>query len=321
ARVPVDQDLPAGLAWVEKIPGLRTFFREPLYLSILASRLAKADVVHIFSASYWSFRLAPLPALSIAKLGGKPALINYHSGEGRDHLQRFSEAASVLRKADKVVVPSSFLMNVFREFGITADVVPNIADLSQFSFRLRNPLRPNLVCTRGFHPYYGIDVVVRAFAEIRNQIPDATLTLVGRGPTESEIRQLAKRLGVQGIAFAGVASRDTIGKYYDCADIFINASRLDNMPVSIIEAFASGTPVVSTCPEGMQYLVEHERTGLLSQVGDAHALAQNVVRLLREPEMAERIALNAQQEAKKYTWEAVRDQWLHIYRELTARAG
>jgi len=56
--------------------------------------------------------------------------------------------------------------------------------------------------------------------------------------------------------------RDEIGKYYDRADIFINASRLDNMPVSILEAFASGTPVVSTAPEGMRYLVEHGRTGL-----------------------------------------------------------
>src|SRR5262249_1842521 len=232
----------------------------------------------------------------------------------------FSEAAKVLQNTDKVVVPSPFLMNVFQEFGIKADVVPNIADLSQFSFRLRNPLRPNLVCTRGFHEYYGIDVVVHAFAEIRQQIPQAALTLVGKGPTEREIRDLVKCLGVHGIAFAGVASRDTIGKYYDDADIFINASRLDNMPVSIIEAFASGSPVVSTCPEGMQYLVEDQRTGLLSEVGDAHALAQNVLCLLREPGLAERLALNAHEESRRYTWEAVRGQWLHIYRELMARA-
>jgi L-malate glycosyltransferase len=312
----VDPELPTALAWLEKVPVLRTIVREPLYLYSLYSRLAEVDVAHIFSASYWSFRLAPLPARFIASLRGKLALINYHSGEARDHLQRFAEAVPVLKKADKVVVPSPFLQNVFQEFGIKADVVANISDLSQFKFRLRQPLGAKLVCTRGFHRYYAIDVVVRAFAEIRQQIPDAMLTLVGKGPTEQQIRELARTLGAQGVTFAGVASRDTIGEYYDRADVFINASVLDNVPVSIIEAFASGTPVVSTCPEGLQYLVEHERTGLLSAPGDVHALAQNVMRLIREPDLAERLARNAYEECRNYTWEAVREKWLQVYREL-----
>ncbi len=58
-----------------------------------------------------------------------------------------------------------------------------------------------------------------------------------------------------GVNFAGVASRQEIGKCYDQANIFINASWLDNMPLSVIEAFAAGTPVVTTSPECMTYLV------------------------------------------------------------------
>ena len=314
--IAVDPELPPSLAWIGRIPALRTIVREPLYIAALFSGLAEADIAHIFSASYWSFRLAPLPARLVANLKGKFALVNYHSGEARDHLQRFPEAITVLKKADKVVVPSAFLKNVFKDFDIGADVVPNIADLSQFKFHLRKPLKAKLVCTRGFHRYYAIDAVVRAFAEVRRQMPDATLALVGKGPTEEEIRKLTRSLGVQGVTFAGVAPRTTIGEYYDRADVFINASVLDNMPVSIIEAFASGTPVVSTCPDGMEYLVEHERTGLLSPPGDVHALAKNVLRLFKEPELAERLAGNAFEESRKYTWEVVRDQWLQIYRQL-----
>jgi glycosyltransferase involved in cell wall biosynthesis len=105
------------------------------------------------------------------------------------------------------------------------------------------------------------------------------------------------------------------------ADIFINASRLDNMPISVMEAFAAGTPVVSTSPECMPYLVEHEKTGLLSPVGDAAALAANVVRLLREPELAERLARNAHEESRKYDWSRVRQQWIDVYRGLLSRDG
>jgi glycosyltransferase involved in cell wall biosynthesis len=84
----------------------------------------------------------------------------------------------------------------------------------------------------------------------------------------------------------------------------------------VIEAFRAGTPVVTTSPECMPYLVQHERTGLLSPVGDEKALAANVIRLLRDPELAHRLAENAHDESQKYTWEVVRLQWLKVYREL-----
>ncbi len=79
----------AGLAWAEGIPGLRTILREPIYFAHLWRGLREVDIAHIFSASYWSFLLAPTPAWLFARLRGKRALINYRSGEARDHLQRF----------------------------------------------------------------------------------------------------------------------------------------------------------------------------------------------------------------------------------------
>ncbi len=314
--IEVDPPLPRGFGWAERIPGLRTILREPIYFLRLWRGLKDVDVAHIFSASYWSFLLAPAPAWFFAKLRGTKTLVNYRSGEARDHLKRFRSALFVLSRTDSIVVPSGYLVDVFREFGLSAVVVPNLVDLAQFQYRERNPLRPRLVCSRGFSYYYCIDVVVRAFAEIKKAYPEATLTLVGAGPLEAEVRQLVSGLRLSDVIFTGVATRQEIGKHYDQADIFINASRLDNMPVSVIEAFGAGTPVVTTSPESMPYLVEHERTGLLSPVGDEHALAGNVIRLLREPELAARLALNAFQESRKYNWDVVRGKWVGVYRQL-----
>jgi glycosyltransferase involved in cell wall biosynthesis len=207
-------------------------------------------------------------------------------------------------------------VDVFRFFALQAAPVAHLADLSQFSYRLREPLQPHLVCTRGFHPYYCVDAVVKAFVQVKREFPQAQLDLVGGGPLEGEIRQLVSELKIGGVNFCGVASRNEIGKYYDRADIFINASRLDNMPVSVLEAFASGTPVISTAPEGMRYLVEHGRTGLLSEPGDPDALALNIIRVLRDPQLARRLSLNAAEEVKRYDWTKVRTQWLDVYRDL-----
>ena len=133
---------------------------------------------------------------------------------------------------------------------------------------------------------------------------------------EGRIRDLVQKLKLSGVRFLGVVSRDEIGRVYDEADIFVNASSLDNMPVSILEAFASGTPVVSTAPEGMRYLVDHERTGLLSPPGDAAPLAENILRLLRDEELSSRLAANAYEESSRYRWTAVRERWLAAYRTL-----
>jgi glycosyltransferase involved in cell wall biosynthesis len=287
--------------------------RQPLYLWNLWKGYRDVDVAHIFSASYWSFMIAPVPAWMLARLRGKRTVIHYHSGEARDHLRRFRTPRRVLARAGRLVVPSQYLVDVFREFGLSAEVIPNILDDAQFPFRLRNPLQPHLVCTRGFHPYYMVDIVVRAFGQVKQVIPNASLVLVGGGPLEAEIRSLVRQLELKDVTFAGIASREEIGQHYQQADIFINASRLDNMPVSILEAFGSGTPVVSTDPEGIRYLVEHERTGLLSPVGDFQALAQNVIRILKDSDLATHLTLNAHEESKRYRWEAVREQWLRVY--------
>jgi L-malate glycosyltransferase len=316
--VPVDPSPPHGLGWVERVPLLRTILREPRYILALWQGLKGVDVVHIFSASYSSFLLAPLPAWLIARLRGKRMLINYRSGECRDHLRRSYVARRVLKATDRLVVPSGYLVDVFGEFGLAAQAIPNIVNGSQFPFRVRRPLRPRLLCTRGFHPYYCVDVVVRAFAEVQKTFPEARLDLVGGGALEEEIRNLVRVMKLTGIDFKGVAARSEIGRFYDQADIFINASRLDNMPVSVLEAFASGMPVVSTEPEGMRYLVEHGRTGLLSAPGDAAALAQNVIRVLQDSELADRLVANARQEFQRYAWPVVRAQWLEVYRSLAS---
>jgi L-malate glycosyltransferase len=318
--IPIDPSLPGVLSWVERIPGLRTLVRQPFYVSALWRGLKHAQIAHIFSASYWSFLIAPVPAWIIARMQGKKTLLHYHSGEARDHFHRFRSAVPLLHRMGTLVVPSGYLVDVFREFGLKAEVVPNVVDLSQFSFRLRQPLRPHLICTRGFHPYYRVDLVVRAFAEVCQHYPNARLDLVGGGPSEQEIRRLVTELNLSGIHFKGVVPYSDIGHLYDAADVFVNASSLDNMPVSVLEGFASGTPVISTAPEGITYLVEHERTGLLSATGDADALAANILRVLGDGKLAAHLAKNAREELQRYCWDTVREQWLTTYRNMVTPA-
>jgi glycosyltransferase involved in cell wall biosynthesis len=316
--IPVNPTFPRGLRWVRRHRGVRTVLNQALYVPSLA-RLRRADVVHVFSASYWSFLLAPVPAMLAARLGGARVVLNYHSGEAEDHLGRWGALVHPwLRLADTLVVPSAYLRDVFARHGLAARVIPNIVDLERFRHRERSPLRPRLVSSRNLEPYYRVDATLDAFALLSARHPDATLMVAGSGSLEASLRDRARALGDGRIRFVGRVEPPAMPALYDAADIFVNASVLDNQPVSILEAFASGLPVVSTPVGAIGDLVRDGETGLLVPPLDPAAMAKAVERLLEDDDLARDLARRARAQAEAFTWPRVRPQWHAVYTERAA---
>ena len=295
---------------------LRTIATQLYYWPMLLYQLRRADVVHVFSASYTSFLLAPLPAILIAKLYRKPVVLNYRSGEAPDHLRRSAVARWALRAVDLNVVPSTFLRDVFAGFGIASHVVSNVADLARFRYVPRNPLRPRIVSTRNFEALYNVSCTLRAFARVQAEFPDASLTLVGSGPQHAQLCALASSLGLRNVTFAGRIEQQQIHRYYADADIYVQTPSIDNMPGSVIEAFASGLPVVSSDVGGVSAILQHGVHGLLAPPDDDAAIAAHVIALLQQPEYARALAAAAFATCAKYEWPVVREQWLATYRTL-----
>ena len=96
--VPVNPEPPSWLCSLMRIKYVRTLLNQLIYFPLLVRSLRRADVVHVFSASYWSFLLAPLPAVLVSRLLGRPVIVNYRSGEAPDHLRR----SAVARYAPRV---------------------------------------------------------------------------------------------------------------------------------------------------------------------------------------------------------------------------
>jgi glycosyltransferase involved in cell wall biosynthesis len=318
--VPIDPVPPAPFDRLLRIKYLRTVVTQLWYWPLLLRELRKADVVHAFSASYTSFLLAPLPAILVAKLWGKRVILNYHSGEAPDHLRRSALARFVMRHVvDANVVPSTFLRDVLLSFEINADVVHNTIDLRQFVYRSREPLRPRLLCTRNFEPLYNVACVLRAFAKIQALHPDATLTLVGSGSQDAALRAQAAALGLRNVTFAGRVAPSEIHRYYADADVYVQAPSIDNMPLSVLEAFASGMPVVSTNVGGVPSILRDGVDGLLVPDNDDEALAMSVLKLLRDPLFARGLAGSAHRTLAAYEWPVVREGWIRVYGQVAAR--
>jgi glycosyltransferase involved in cell wall biosynthesis len=304
---------------MRRIKYLRTIATEFTYLALLTRELRRADIVHVFSASYFSFLLAPMPAILIAQAFGKPVVLNYRSGEAPDHLRRSRIARWVLRRVEKNAVPSRFLVGVFAEFQIDATIVPNLIALERFPYRERVPLRPRLLSTRNLDALYNVAATVQAFRRIQQVHPDASLTLVGDGTERPHLEALVATLGLRNVTFAGRVPPERIAAFYADHDIYIQSPDIDNMPGSVLEAFASGLPVVSTDVGGVPAILRHGTDGLLAPADDAEALAAHVVSLLADPDRARQLARNAHETLRAYTWSNVRAAWLSVYRDVLAR--
>jgi L-malate glycosyltransferase len=318
--LPVNPRLPGPLAALQRIKYVRTVATMASYAGALALTVPRYDIVHAFSASYWSFLLAPVPAMAAAKLFGSKSVLNYRSGEAEDHFANWSSAARFTRFADRIVVPSGYLVDVFGRFGFEAHAIPNFVDVSRFRFRERAAPAPRFLSNRNFEPLYNVACTLRAFALVQRACPEASLTLVGDGSQREALQSLAAHLELGNVEFTGQVPNARMVDLYAAADIYLNTPDIDNMPGSIVEAFACGIPVVTTNAGGIPYVVTHERTGLMTE-RDAHeAIAAQALRLLREPGLALRLTTEARAECeRRYTWPAVRDRWIALYRELAKR--
>jgi glycosyltransferase involved in cell wall biosynthesis len=317
--LPVNPRLPGLLRKLQAIKYVRTVVTSIVYCATLLARVQNYDIVHVFSASYFSFLLAPTPAILISKLYGKKILLNYHSGEAEDHLRRWRRSAMpTIRLVDELAVPSDYLVKVFAQFGLKARPIFNLVETDKFNFRGRTSLRPVFLSNRNLEPHYGVDQVLRAFAVVQQRFADATLTIVGEGSQRGPLEELCRNLGLRNTRFLGQVSHEMIIHEYHSADIYLNGSEVDNQPLSILEAFACGLPVVTTDAGGIPDMVKNEDTGFIVASGDYQAMADRAIRLLEEPHLGCQMAERAHKECRKYSWQSLRGTWLSCYQDVVS---
>jgi glycosyltransferase involved in cell wall biosynthesis len=317
--VPINPPFPRGAGWLKRLRYVRAVANEGFYLPTLR-KLRRADVVHVTAASYWSFLLAPLPAIVAAHRWGKPILLNYHSGEADDHLANWGSLVHPwLKMVDKIVVPSVFLRGVFARHGYEAQVIHHVIDTVQFRYRRRDPLLPEFLSVRSLEPHYGVENTLVAFALIQNAFADASLTIAGRGSQEAELKHLAQALALRNVRFIGAVEAASMPALYDAHSVLLNSSFVDNQPLSVLEAMASGMPVVSTDVGDIANMIEDGDSGTLVSAADPSAMAKAVRLLLEQPGRAALMADRAKESLLRYDWSTVGPAWAEIYRRLAAR--
>jgi len=299
------------------IRGVRTLTQGVLFVCNLIRALRRNRVVHLLGASHWYFVLRVVPTLVLGKLFRRQVILNYRGGEAPGFFAQWAVfAVPIVRLADVITVPSSYLFRVFERYSLNPTIIGNFVDLERFRFRQRDRLEPRLLVTRTLEPLYNIKMAIKAFAIVQKKYPCAHLDVVGGGSEESNLKAWVRRQGWTGIDFHGAVPNQEIFGFLDRADILLNPTNADNLPMNLLEAFAAGVPVVTTNVGGIRDLVGQDEAALTVNPDDAASMAVRIEQLLSEPQTVVRITQEAKSRSERFTWDKIGRSWIALYQTV-----
>lgn len=239
-------------------------------------------------------------------------------------LLRMFERA-VARSALKVVVPSKYLADIVRQWGVPAnkiEVIYNGIAIGDVGSReiIRGLLHFEgtlLISVGRLVRWKGFDTMIRVFARLKKRFKPIKLFIVGSGPDLERLEALASREGVSDdVIFAGPVDREALMRYLRASDVFVLNTSYEGFSHLILETMAVGTPVVTTNIGGNPEALEDNVSGFLVQPNDMTALESRIARLLNEPQLHERIRRAALARAAEFTDARMLTETINLLRTL-----
>lgn len=271
------------------------------------------DVFHIHTCSGGGFISAVMGVL-VGRCLKKRIVLTYHGGGGRRFFEKHPRFVGwFLCRTDANIALSGFIGGVFEDFDIPHAEIPNIIELDASRFKEREVIKPDFISIRTLSPLYNIECILDAFGMVKKQIPEATLTIVGDGPSREELERKVADMKLCDVCFVGRVDNSEIYRYLDQADIMLSSPLIDNMPVSVLEGMNAGLLVISSNVGGIPYMIEDGVNGMLFLSKDAEALAKKMLCAVEDQEKTQSMIRKANQSLGKYTWESVREQLLPVY--------
>lgn len=278
------------------------------------------DIIHYhgdFIEAYFGGKLS--------KRLGIPAVITIHAGLNKNLLK--PKNTVYFKNIAKIICVSEEIASDLKSIGVSEIKIIVISSgiyLSEFKkvdsnkiANLRNEYsKPIIISVGVLRPAKGFKYLIEAFKKIKEKFNNATLIIIGDGPDKIELKKQAR--GIDGIHFLGRQDNDRVIEYLKAADIFVLASIFmegdrEGTSNSIMEAMASGLPVVATKVGGNSYLVKEEINGLLVEDKNSDELAEAVIKLIDNPEIREKMKIKNLEDIEQKDWPIITKKINEVY--------
>jgi colanic acid/amylovoran biosynthesis glycosyltransferase len=307
----------SGARWERTLPG-RAYYRALRLLSPEAyGRRVTAAYVSLFrgraDAVLAEFGPTGVAVMEACRQLDLPLFVHFHGYDisMRRVLEQYGAAYSeMFRRAAGLIAVSRAMRRRLIDRGAPPERVhynPCGVDCESFGGASPSESPPSVLAVGRFVEKKGPRLTLAAFAEALRQYPEARLRMIGDGPLLGECRRLSRRLSIgHAVTFLGRRPHQRVAEEMRRARLFaqhsIEAASGDSegTPVSVLEAGASGLPVVSTRHGGIPDVVLDEETGMLVEEGDIEGMARRMLRLLRDPALAARLGGEARRRVRAH---------------------
>jgi len=229
-------------------------------------------------------------------------------------IRNVDSIVSVCKKSSEEILENGFLKETLVE-------IPNGIDVGKFSgdaFKGKKKLR-SITYVGRLDKYKGVNFLLNSFKDVLLKIDNVQLTIVGDGPDESLLRNMAKDLGImENVAFKG--RQEDIVSELNSTDIFVLPSLSEGMSNVLLEAMACGLPVVATSVGGNQDLITDRLNGILVPPRDSGSLAAVLVELINNEDLTWRLGEEARKTVESnYAMNRIVDAYVELYARLVPR--
>jgi glycosyltransferase involved in cell wall biosynthesis len=273
------------------------------------------DIVHI-----QNFGLGPVGSLAKFLLR-KPYLVY---GQGSDVYLQWAYKTPVflmVKNADAVIALTEDMKTEIRKrYKRDIFVIPNGIDLERFQATKKDEKGKTLIFIGRLHPIKGVKYLIDALAIIKKSTFNTKLIIVGDGDERTGLEKQANILGLgEDVIFTGGIKNDQIPGYLAKSDILVLPSLSEGFPNVILEAFASGLPVIATKVRGIREIVHEGVNGYLIEAENSREIADKVIQLFDDRVLMEKMSENNKIKAEGYSWEKVAPNIEEVYSKITKK--
>ncbi len=245
--------------------------------------------------------------------------------------------ASFLKHSEYATMPTEMAIEDLvpkkrRHFDVTVEPLSNGVDLSQFTpgrakvkILKKHKLDSNkkrVLYVGRVDPEKSLSNVVTAFAGVLDEVPDAELVIVGDGTDRRHLLDLAQALGItKNVKFPGRIMPPDITEIYRSATVFVTASETETQGIVLIEAAATGLPLVAVDAGAVRELCQNKKNGILCNPGDLNAITKALTKILQSEELQEKYGEKSLEIAQKHDLNRTLKRFVEIYEEAIKLKG
>jgi len=289
-----------------------------LYLDFIKV-ISKTDIVHIISASGNALFFKDLPAILFSRIFNKKVILNFVGGSAIDHFDDWIWFKKIpFRLANAVVLPTNILKDAINKKKSRYNLIkiPHVVDIK--CFEKGKKVKGNkliLLAAKALETYSGYEILIDIFSELKNEIEQVELWIIGDGPLREKLLAKVKNMKLESVRFLGNVSHDEIPEIMSQANIFVHTTLYESFGIALVEAMASSLPIVTFDVGGISEVLGSESCYLVPY-NDKKRFLERVISLISNPKLRYKLGNHGKKQSQKFSWDIIRNHWYKLYSKI-----